>query len=703
MRPSVLFPLFADVIRLPGIGPRNQALYQRLCGDRVIDLLWHLPIGLVDRRARPRIAEINEGEIVTLNVVVDQHQPAAAQSKTQRVLVRDDSGFLTLVFFHARGDWLARSLPVGEERLISGRVEIFQGRPQITHPDYILKPQDADQMPLLEPLYPLTQGLGQKQLRKALIGAMDAIPNVPEWLDAALLDRENWPAWPVAIKQAHQPQTTDDLDPQSPNRRRLAFDELFAHQLALGLVRHRSRRRKGRALEANAADQQKILDALPWPLTGDQRRALDEILSDLARPEAMLRLVQGDVGSGKTIIAFLAMAAAVGARVGGIKDRAGLQAAMLAPTEILARQHLDALSPLAEAAGLRLGFLSGRVKGRARADVLAALERGEIDILIGTHALLTTDVQFHDLALVVVDEQHRFGVFQRLALAEKAGHAVDVLVMTATPIPRTLTLGLYGDMDVSRIVEKPPGRKPIDTRVISLDRLDAVVDGIGRAMQAGAQIYWVCPLVEESEKSDLAAAEDRHAHLQQMFGPKVGLVHGRMKAAEKDAVMADFKAGALAILVATTVIEVGVDVPNATIMVIEHAERFGLAQLHQLRGRVGRGEAASTCLLLRAADAGEVARTRLNIMRETEDGFVLAEEDLRLRGAGDVLGTRQSGLPDFRLADLESHGDLMAMARDHARLVMTRDPELKGPRGEALRVLLYLFERDAAVKYLKSG
>ena len=474
----------------------------------------------------------------------------------------------------------------------------------------------------------------------------------------------------------------------------MAYDELLANQLALALVRERARRGKGRVLTGDGGLVAKVREALPYTLTGDQETALSEIVADMAADHAMLRLVQGDVGSGKTVVALMAMLTAV---------EAGTQAALLAPTEILARQHHEAIAPLAQAAGVEVALLTGRMKGKTRAALLERLAAGDIHILIGTHALIQEDVAYRDLGLAVVDEQHRFGVYQRLALAQKGAAGVDVLVMTATPIPRTLTLTAYGDMDVSRIVEKPPGRKPVDTRVVALDRLADVVDGIARVLGQGARVYWVCPLVEESEAVDLAAVEDRHAQLKQRFGDTAGLVHGRMKGPEKDAVMADFAAGRVQLLVATTVIEVGVDVPEATVMVVEHADRFGLAQLHQLRGRVGRGDKPSSCLLLRSPAAGEAARARLNIMRETDDGFRIAEEDLRLRGAGELLGTRQSGLPEFHIADLAVHADLLAIARDDAALIVQTDPELTTDRGHRLRPLLYLFERDAAVKYLKSG
>lgn len=693
MRPQILFPLFAEIEALPGIGPRSKALFARLAGTRAVDLLWHLPVGLIDRRHRPTIAEAREGEIVTIEATVDSHQPGSGRSP-YKVLVRDLTGFLTLVFFHARKDWLVKTLPPGETRLISGRMEDFQGRPQITHPDYLLAPEAAEDLPGIEPLYPLTTGLAQKPVRKAVAAALERAPKLPEWLGDDLRDREGWTGWRASLAAVHAPESAAALSPEAAPRRRLAYDELLANQLALALVRRRARRTRGRSLKPAGDLKTRVMAALPYTLTGDQAAALAQIEGDMAEPTAMLRLLQGDVGSGKTAVALLAMIGAV---------EAGVQAALLAPTEILARQHYEGLKDLCGEAGVELEILTGRVKGRARRALLARLARGDIHILVGTHALLTEDVAFSDLGFVAVDEQHRFGVFQRLALAEKAGRGVDVLVMTATPIPRTLTLTVYGDMEVSRIVEKPPGRRPVDTRVISLDRLEDVAGSLPRALADGARAYWVCPLVEATETGDLAAAEERFAHLRHLFGDRVGLVHGRMKGPDKDKVMARFSAGEIDVLVATTVIEVGVDVPEAAVMVIEHAERFGLAQLHQLRGRVGRGSAKSTCLLLRAADAGETARARLNVLRESEDGFFIAEEDLRLRGAGELLGTRQSGLPAFRLADLEAHASLMQTARDDARLVLEQDPDLKSARGQALRVLLYLFERDAAVKYLKSG
>jgi ATP-dependent DNA helicase RecG len=552
---------------------------------------------------------------------------------------------------------------------------------------------ERDAIATVEPVYPLTAGLTAKAVAKTVRAALDRAPDLPEWQDPAWQARNGFPAWKQALEALHRPDSERAIMEDGPNRRRIAYDELLANQLALAMVRASNRRLKGRPMKGDGSLRAQVLAALPFALTGAQSRALAEIDADMAEPMRMLRLLQGDVGSGKTVVALLAMLTAV---------ENGAQGAMMAPTEILARQHLETIQPLAEAAGLRVALLTGRDKGKARERLLAELADGAIHIILGTHALFQEDVKFKDLGLAVIDEQHRFGVQQRLDLAAK-GAAVDVLVMTATPIPRTLLLTAYGDMDASRLDEKPPGRKPVDTRVLPLARMDDVVSGVGRAVAAGNRVYWVCPLVEDSETSDLAAAEERHRHLATLFGDQVGLVHGKMKPTAKDKVMADFAEGRTSVLVATTVIEVGVNVPEATVMVIEHAERFGLAQLHQLRGRVGRGDKPSTCLLLYDSPLGEVAKARLETMRATEDGFRIAEEDLRLRGGGEVLGTRQSGLPEFKVADLAIHGELLAAARDDAKLILDRDPDLKSERGEALRVLLYLFERDEGVRTLRSG
>ncbi len=692
MRPTLLNPLFAEIETLPGVGPRLAKLFQRLAGPRVVDLCWHLPSGLIDRRYRPFVAEAEPGRVATLTLVVDEHLPGRSPRQPYRVRAHDSSGTIELVYFHAKGDWLAKLLPRGETRVVSGKLEAFGGQPQMAHPDYVAKPGDDD-LPAVEAVYPLTAGLQPKVVWKAARAAVARAPDLPEWQDPAWLKRRGWSGWRAALETAHAPDDEAALSALAPARQRLAYDELLANQLALALVRRRQRHSRGRAIRGDGRLARRVQEALPFALTASQQAALEEIRADMAEPVKMLRLLQGDVGSGKTVVALLAMLNAV---------ECGAQAVLMAPTEILARQHLATIRPLAEAAGLEVLLLTGREKGRNRAAILERLSSGAASLAVGTHALFQDDVGFADLALAVVDEQHRFGVHQRLQLSAKGGGA-DVLVMTATPIPRTLELTAYGDMDVSRLTGKPAGRKPVDTRTIPLERLEQVIEAAGRAIVAGGKVFWVCPLVEESETSDQAAAEERFRVLDQRFPGKVALVHGRLKGTEKDAAMAAFAEGPADILVATTVIEVGVDVPAATVMVIEQAERFGLAQLHQLRGRIGRGDKPGTCLLLYKGPLGETARERLKVLRETDDGFRIAEKDLELRGAGELLGTRQSGLPEFRLADIAVHGELLAAARDDVRLILDRDPELAGARGQALRVLLYLFERDQAIRYLRSG
>jgi len=692
-RPFALDPLFTSIKTLPGVGPRLLDLYEKLCGPAVIDLVFSMPTNLIDRRYSPKINELERERIATLTIKVDQHIPGNTRSQPYRVRCSDDGGVIDLIFFHPRRDWLEKQLPVGETRIVSGRVEFYQGVAQMAHPDAIGLPHQFDEIATVEPVYPLTAGLTHKRVLTTVRHALPRIPHLPEWIDPTLLKQRQWPDWKTALLQAHSPKDFDNLEGITADRQRLAYDELLASQLSLRLVRHYQTRAQGRSFPVDPQLKQKLITALPFTLTGAQERSITEIEGDMASTDRMLRLIQGDVGSGKTVVGLFAMLNAVST---------GAQAAFMAPTEILARQHAANLEPLCTAIGLKTLILTGRDKGKPRQALLSKIESGEADIIFGTHALFQDDVHFKDLGLAIIDEQHRFGVHQRLKLSEKGEHA-DILVMTATPIPRTLTLAAYGDMEVSRLDEKPAGRKPIDTRLVSIDRIEDVIGGLKRKIDSGERIYWVCPLVEESEKLDLAAAEERFRILQDYLGPRVGLVHGRMKGAEKDDIMTRFKNGELDILVATTVIEVGVDVPEATVMVIEHAERFGLSQLHQLRGRVGRGAQASTCLLLFSAKSGETARKRLTTIRDTEDGFVIAEEDLKIRGAGEVLGTRQSGLPKFRLAELSIHGDLMQVAQNDARLIIQNDPQLKSERGEALRTLLYLFRKENAVKYLRSG
>ncbi|WP_127090333.1 ATP-dependent DNA helicase RecG [Aquabacter cavernae] len=697
MRPASLDPLFAPLTSLKGIGPKMERPFGRLLDretPRVLDLLYHLPSGFVDRRARPTLAEALPDTDLTVEVRVEGHQaPPPGRRAPHRTLVSDGTADLTIIHFNMDAGFIERMLPVGTTRWLCGRISLYDGMRQMTHPDRILDAAGLARLPPIEPAYPLVEGLGNGQVRRALEAALARIPDLLETLPPELLAERGWPDFRTALTRIHRPAGLDDIAIGGPAWQRLAFEELYAHQLALALTRTEQADAGGRATVGDGHLTKRLRAALPFTLTGAQETAITAIQADIASDKRMLRLLQGDVGSGKTVVALLAAASVM---------EAGRQAALMAPTEVLARQHHETIAPLAEAAGLRCAILTGREKGRARAALLEELARGDIQLLVGTHAVIQPDVAFRDLALAIVDEQHRFGVEQRLALSRK-GETADLLLMTATPIPRTLVLALFGDMALSELREKPPGRQKVDTRSVSLERLEEVTQAVGRALAAGAQVYWICPLVEESDKSDLSAATDRYADLKERFGDTVELVHGRMSGGEKDAAMAHFSSGAARVLVATTVVEVGVNVPNATLMVIEHAERFGLAQLHQLRGRVGRGDKLSTCLLLFRAPLGEIAKARLAMMRASDDGFVLAEEDLRLRGEGDVLGTRQSGFPGFALARMDVHVDLMADARAEAAELLSRDARLASFDSEAARTLLFLHGRDAAMRFLSAG
>ncbi|MBP1875759.1 ATP-dependent DNA helicase RecG [Ensifer adhaerens] len=701
MRPALLDPLFSPLNTLPGIGPKIGELYARLLGRetiedcRVVDLVFHAPHSLIDRRQQPGIANAPQGVVVTITGRVDRHQPPppGKQNLPYRIFLHDDTGELALTFFRVKGNWLEKSLPVDETVIVSGKVDWFNGRPSMVHPDYMVKASEADNLPLVEPVYGLTAGLSARILRKSIEAAVARVPEMPEWIDDTLASKQGFQSAADSFRALHEPRDATDIDPQAPARRRLAYDEFLAGQLSLALVRQRLRKVAGTPVHATGKLSGPVIAALPFSLTASQSTAIADILKDMAGDERMLRLLQGDVGSGKTMVALMAMLAAV---------ESGGQAVLMAPTEILARQHFATLSKMAAPAGITMDVLTGRTKGKERDAILERIASGETRIVVGTHALFQDTVNYRELTLAVVDEQHRFGVHQRLRLTAK-GISPHMLVMTATPIPRTLVLAAFGDMDVSKLTEKPAGRKPIQTVTIPTERTDEIVDRLAAALKEGKKAYWICPLVEESEAIDVMSADERYQGLSKRFGSDVGLVHGRMNGAEKDAVMLAFKNGEIRLLVATTVVEVGVDVPDATIMVIEHAERFGLAQLHQLRGRVGRGDEASTCILLYKSPLGETGRARLSILRDSEDGFLIAEEDLKLRGEGELLGTRQSGTPGFRIASLEAHGDLLEIARKDAAYMIERDPDLTSPRGEALRTLLYLHRRDEAIRFLRAG
>ncbi|WP_374531308.1 ATP-dependent DNA helicase RecG [Novosphingobium sp.] len=685
MRPDRLNPLFAAADSLKGVGPGLARPLDKLGLTRVKDFAYHLPDRFVERRAVSNLDEATVGENVVVALTPIEYRTSAGRGPF-RVLAADAVGNVcALTYFGRNGGWAKKQLPLGEQRWVAGRLDQFGQTLQIVHPDHVAEEGGAMLGQLCEPVYPLSEGLTQGRIAALVTQALSHCAPLPEWIEPGLLAKMQWPAWRDALELAHKGE-------HALARDRLAYDELLANALALMLVKESNRKRVGTPLSGDGRLRGKL--SLPFGLTGAQRRAVDEIEGDLAQAAPMLRLLQGDVGSGKTVVALEAMLIAV---------EAGAQAALLAPTEILARQHHETLTRMASGTGVTIALLTGRDKGRARESILMGLLDGSIDIVVGTHAIFQDAVTYKHLALVVIDEQHRFGVGQRLMLQQKGKRTPHCLAMTATPIPRTLTLAQYGEMDVSRLDEMPPGRQPIDTRVVSVERIGDVVGALARHMEGGQQAYWVCPMVRENENEDLAAAEARFAELKARFGDAVTLVHGQLRPEVKDAAMERFVRGEAKLLVATTVIEVGVDVPNATLMVIEQAERFGLAQLHQLRGRVGRGSGKSTCLLLRGDALSEVARERLALMRETQDGFRLAEEDLRLRGGGELLGTRQSGDNAFRVADVEQIQRLLPVAHDDAHLLIERDGGLSGERGEAARLLLYLFERDWGVQLLRGG
>ena len=687
MRPDILNPLFAETETLEGVGPKLKKPLDKLGLTRVRDIAYHLPERFVTRRAIDNIDDGGEGEQIVVKLTIGEHRSSRNPRAPYRVLAQDAAGNVVALTYFGRASYTAKKqLPEGETRWVAGKLERFGDMLQIVHPDHVVEEGGETLQRLCEPVYRLSEGLTQPRVAGLVEQALARAPELPEWIEGTQRDKADWPAWRDALVLAHKGE-------HGAARDRLAYDELLANSLALMLVRADNRKRKGQPLRGDGSYRGKL--DLPFPLTGAQTRSIAEIEGDMAQEAPMLRLLQGDVGAGKTVVALEAMLIAV---------EAGAQAALLAPTEILARQHYESLRRMAEPTGARVALLTGRDKGRAREATLMGLLDGSIDIVVGTHAIFQDKVAYRNLAMVVIDEQHRFGVGQRLMLASKGKRAPHVLAMTATPIPRTLTLAQYGELDVSKLDELPPGRQAIDTVVMGQEKLAALVDRLAAQMAEGRQAYWVCPMVREMDgPEDIAAAEARYAALKERFGDDVVMVHGQMPGEAKDTAMERFARGDAKLLVATTVIEVGVDVPNATLMVIEQAERFGLAQLHQLRGRVGRGSQKSFCVLLHGEALSETAQERLKLMRQTQDGFLLAEDDLRLRGGGELLGTRQSGDTPFTIATLDQITELLPKAYDDARLLMDRDGGLEGRRGEAARVLLYLFERDFGVKTLRGG
>jgi len=690
---SAAAALLAPARAPKGARRETMELIAKVAGGALVrDLVLLAPHSAIDRRNRVPIAEAQDGEIATIEAEVDGHQ-AAYRNLPHRIRLRDESGFLSVAYFRGNEEMLKRMWPIGQKRLVSGTVTFYEGMRQMLHPDHVVDPEKGEAPPAVEPVYPLTQGLAGRTLARTILAALDTVPETPEWLEPSTVKAHDWPDFRTALEHLHRPTSPDDVAAEGVFRTRLAYDELFARQCALRLRRVHRRKERGRAVTGDGRLGSRMLASLPYTPTRAQTRAVAEILGDMAEPAPMLRLLQGDVGSGKTLVAALAMARAA---------EAGLQSAMMAPTDLLARQHGATLAPLLEATGISMTVLTGRDKGKERKAILEQLASGKLSVVVGTHALFQDEVVFNDLGLIVIDEQHRFGVSDRMRMVAK-GFAPHVLVMSATPIPRTLALSIHGDMDLSVLDEKPPGRQPIKTATMPTNRMSEVIHAIGDAAKRGERAYWVCPLIEESEAVDLAAVEDRHKELSTYFGKGVEIVHGRLGGSAREAAMERFRSGESFLLVATTVIEVGVNVPEATIMVIEHAERFGLAQLHQLRGRVGRGDKQGSCVLLWKPPLGEQAKQRLDAFRRTDDGFVISELDYKMRGAGDVLGVQQSGLPPFRLVQPEAHADMLGAADKEARLAVERDPDLRGVRGDPIRLVLTLFGYTEAAELARSG
>ena len=662
---------------LKGVGPKLAEKLERLGIRSVTDLLFHLPLPYQDRTRVIPMGSLRPGDEGVVEGLVEHAEVVYRGRRMLLVRLADGTGSVTLRFFHfsaAQQQGLVR----GVRLRCFGEARRGQAGLEFVHPEYRSVNDGSTVDDTLTPIYPATEGLHQLSLRRLTDDALARLDKLPDWLPPGVLAGAGLPDLESALRTVHRPPPDIPvaalLDGRHPAQRRLAFEELVAHHLSLARLRARTAREPAPPVAVEGALLKQLTDGLPFSLTGAQERVIRELAADMARPHPMLRLVQGDVGAGKTLVAVAACLNAV---------EAGYQAAVMAPTEILAEQHFHNFREQLEPLGVRVAWLSGKLTAKARREALAEVAGGRARVAVGTHALFQGDVAFDDLALVVIDEQHRFGVHQRMALREKGnrdGRLPHQLIMTATPIPRTLAMTAYADLDASVIDELPPGRTPIRTVAVSDARRAEVVERISAAVADGRQAYWVCTLIEESEALQAQAAEDTFASLTEALPHlTVGLVHGRMKPKDKESVMARFKSGEIQLLVATTVIEVGVDVPNASLMIIENAERLGLAQLHQLRGRVGRGTTESSCVLLYRPPLSDIARKRLDALRATTDGFEIARIDLELRGPGEVLGTRQTGTMQFRIADILRDQDMLDSVKRTARSLLDRYPEHVDP------------------------
>ena len=685
MRPKILYKLFSNLETIKGIGPKNAKLIERLCGKYLLDLILHRPIAYIDRRNSPKIKDLSNNSIVTLILKVDSHTPSFNKRMPYKITCSDETGQLNIVYFNLRGPYLKKMFPLGSKKVVSGKVEEFNGIFQMTHPQHIADESNLDSVKKIECVYPLTAGISSKIIQKSINSSLAIIDDLPEWIPNDYLQKNNWTSWKKSIYEMHNPNELKE-DKEDIYLNRLVFDELLSQQLTVRLIKNKISKLKGNTIKPNGSLLESLKNHLSFELTDDQNQAIKEISKDQSSPNKMLRLIQGDVGSGKTVVALHGMIQCA---------ENSKKSILMAPTEILAEQHYNTIKLFADKLKLSCALITASNKKN---------HNYESDILIGTHALFQDKVSIDNIGLIVIDEQHRFGVHQRILLNEKAGNECDILLMTATPIPRTLELASYGDMDITKIMQKPKNRKPIITKSINLNKIESLKEALIKKLKQREKIYWVCPLVDESDKIDLQSVNQRVLDIQKYYKDfNVEMVHGQMKQEEKNKIMDNFKNFKTQILVATSVIEVGIDDPDATVIIIENSERFGLSQLHQLRGRVGRGTKQSTCILLFDGTLTDNAKKRINVMKETNDGFKIAEEDLSIRGAGEILGTRQSGLPNFRLTNLNVHKSLMLQAREMAIKIVEKDPELSSDQGKSLRLLLHLFNNQVAIDYLKSG
>ena len=650
--------IFEDVSKIKGVGKKLSIYLKKKKIEKVNDLLWDLPYSFTDRTEIVSLNKLEIGKIVTAKVKVIKYNFPRIRNLPNKIKCKDEFGEIDLVFFNSREGYIRKVLPINEWVVISGKIGFFGNKYQITNPDYITKIDNLDYVNKIIPKYTLTEGLTEKTYRKIIESVIKNLPELNEWHDQDLLKKMKFPSWKNSIINLHDPNNSRNLN--SVYYKRLAYDEIFANLLFLSKNRYKIKKIKKNKKKFTKLYSSKLTSQLPFKLTKNQISVCEEIDSDLKSSERMYRILQGDVGSGKTIVALLACLNVI---------ESNFQTALMAPTEILAQQHFDLFSKLLKKANIKINitFLSGKTEQKKRKQIIQDLKNNKIDFLIGTHALFQKSIIFKNLGLIIIDEQHKFGVRQRINLAKKGNEDCDVLLMSATPIPRTMIMSIYGDMDTSKLIEKPSIRQKILTLSKPENKINEIWPFIEKKMKEGEQVFWVCPLIEDSKKLDYSSTVKKFDLINKKFPKKVGVIHGSLNDDEKEKILKKFLNKEIHILISTTVIEVGIDFPNATVIVIENSNKFGLAQLHQLRGRIGRGEKRGTCILLFKNNLSQNARKRINILKNSDDGFFIAEEDMKLRGYGDIIGFKQSGIKYFKIADPIHHENLFKLAESNIK------------------------------------